>query len=255
LRKIVFILIVLSVVLSGCSVIRKSGRAACKEVKEVIDENSFLAVVKNNISNESFFIQKADVKITQEDISVRFIAGIKFRKPDSLLITLRSRTGIEAGRAFMTKDTILLNDRINKKLLIGNPEIIESKYGINPLFIFAVLGDIIIDQKELRGSVDCRKGILKKEFEINEKSVEYTIDCSKKKAVRAYFEGDIKTGNITIDYSNIIISNEIKYPQKIEIEDDLKSLNIVLEIKKIESPWDGKIEFVRGSGYKVVKIR
>jgi hypothetical protein len=245
----------LSVVLSGCFVFRKSGSTVGETVKEVIDENSFGSVVKNNISKENFYIQKADIKVTQDDISARFVAGIKFRKPDSLLISVRSRTGIEAGRAFITKDTILLNDRINRKLLIGNPEIIEAKYGIDPIFIFAVLGDIIIEEKELKGSLDCKKGILKREFEINNKSVEYTIDCSKKKAVRAYFEGDITTGNITIDYSNIVISDRIRYPQKIEIADDLKSLKIILEIRRIESPWDGKIEFVRGSGYKVVKIR
>jgi hypothetical protein len=245
----------LSVVLSGCSVFRKSGSTPGEAAKEVIDENSFASVVRNNISNENFYIQKADVKVTQDDISARFVAGIKFRKPDSLLISVRSRTGIEAGRAFITKDTILLNDRINRKLLIGNPEIIGEKYGIDPVFIFAILGDIIVDEKGLKESLSCKKGIYQNEFEIDNKSVEYTIDCSKKKAVRAYFEGDINNGNITIDYSNIIISEGIRYPQKIEIVDDLRSLNIILEIKKVVSPWDGRIEFVKGSGYKVVRIR
>jgi hypothetical protein len=255
LRKIIFISVVLSVFLSGCSVSRKSGSTARETVKEVYDDNSVGSVIRNNISKENFYIQKADIKVTQDNISARFIAGIKFRKPDTLLISVRSRTGIEAGRAFITKDTILLNDRINKKLLIGNPEIIEAKYGIDPIFIFAVLGDIIVDEKELKEPLDCKKGIFRKEFEINNRRVEYTIDCSKKKVVTAYFEGDIKTGNITIDYGNIMISDRIRYPQRIEITDDLRSLNIILEIKKIESPWDGKIEFVRGTGYKVVKIR
>jgi hypothetical protein len=245
----------LSVVLSGCSVFRKSGRTTGETVKEVNDENSVGSVIRNNISNENFYIQKADIKVTQDNVSARFIADIKFRKPDTLLVSVRSRTGIVAGRAFITKDTILLNDRINKKLLIGNPEIIEAKYGIDPIFIFTILGDIIVDEKELKGSLDCKKGIFRKEFEMNNKRVEYTIDCSKKKALTAYFEGDIRTGNITIDYSNIFISDRIRYPQRIEITDDLRSLNIILEIKKIESPWNGKIEFVRGSGYKVVKIR
>jgi hypothetical protein len=233
----------------------KSGKTVSNVERESSLENNMESVINNNLSTENFYIQKADIRVTQDNISVRFIASIKFRKPDSLLISVRSRTGIEAGRAFITKDTILINDKINKKLLIGDPEIIESKYGIDPLLILSIIGDVIIDEKEIRKSLDCKKGVYNSEFAFNNKTVEYTIDCNKKKAVRAYFEGDIKTGNITIDYSDIVFSNRMKYPQKIEISDDLKSINILLEIKKIESPWNGKIEFVRGSGYKVVKIR
>jgi hypothetical protein len=255
LRKIIAISIILSIILSGCSMSGKSGRTVSNYERDAFFENSMESIINNNLSNENFYIQKADIRVIQDNISVRFIASIKFRKPDSLLISVRSRTGIEAGRAFITKDTILINDKINKKLLIGSPEIIESKYGIDPLLILSILGDVIIDEKEIKKSLDCRKGIYSSEFALNNRIVEYTIDCNKRKAVRAYFEGDIKTGNITIDYRDIVFSNKMKYPQKIEIADDLKSINILLEIKKIESPWKGKIEFVRGAGYKVVKIR
>lgn len=255
MRKIIFISVILSVILSGCSISRKSGKTADSSVNVSAVENSMESIINNNLSRENFYIQRADIKVTQDNISVRFTASIKFRKPDSLLVIVKSRAGIDAGRAFITKDTILINDRINKKLLVGDPEIIESKYGIDPLLIFSVLGDVIIDEKEIGKSLECKKGIYSSEFEMNNKTVEYTIDCNRKKAVRAYFEGGINTGNITIDYGNIAIADGLKYPQKVEIADDLKSLNILIEIKKIESPWNGKIEFVRGSGYKVVKIR
>jgi hypothetical protein len=234
---------------------RKSGRIAQDSANELTVENDMGSIINNNLSKENFYIQRADIKVTQDNISVRFTASIKFRKPDSLLVIVKSRAGIDAGRAFITKDTILINDRINKKLLVGDPEIIESKYGIDPLLIFSILGDVIIDEKEIGKSLECRKGIYSSEFEMNNKTVEYTIDCNMKKAIRAYFEGGINTGNITINYGNIAISNGLKYPKKVEIADDLKSLNVLIEIKKIESPWNGKIEFVRGSGYKVVKIR
>ena len=47
----------------------------------------------------------------------------------------------------------------------------------------------------------------------------------------------------------------IRFPRLIEINDDLSSLNIVLEIKKIERPWNGKIGFVPGQGYKVIVLK
>lgn len=235
--------------------LKKSGRNGSYAEREISIDNNVGAVVRNNISNENFYIQRADIKVTQENITARFTAGIKFRKPDTLLVTARSRTGIEAGRAFITKDTILLRDRINKKLFIGNPEMIEAKYGVNPSLIFAVLGDVIVEESEMKRSLDCVKGIFRKELRFRNKSVEYTIDCARKKAVQTYFEGDIKTGNITINFSNIMSLNGVQFPQRIEIIDDLKSINIIIEIKKIESPWEGKIEFIPGSDYKVVKIR
>jgi hypothetical protein len=255
LRKIILISIVISVILSGCSTSRKSGRTAVNSTKEAAVENRMESIINNNLSKENFYIQRADIKITQDNISARLTASIKFRKPDSLLITVKSKVGIEAGRAFVTKDTIMVNDRINKRMFIGNPKIIESKYGIDPLLIFSVLGDVIIDDKEIDKLLDCKKGIYSSEFEMNRRAVEYTIDCSKKKAVKAYFEGDINTGNITIDYSDFVISGGLKYPKKVQMVDDLKSINVLLEIRKIEAPWKGRIEFVRGAGYKVVKIR
>ena len=35
----------------------------------------------------------------------------------------------------------------------------------------------------------------------------------------------------------------------------LNRWELVMEIKKIESPWKGKIGSVSGQGYKVIKIR
>jgi hypothetical protein len=255
LRKVIFILFVIQVILSGCSASRKTGRTTSNSVKEAAMENRMESIISNNLSNKNFYIQRADIKVTQDNISARFTAGIKFRKPDTLLITVKSRVGIEAGRAFITRDTIMMNDRINKKLFIGKPGVIESKYGIDPLLIFSILGDVIIDDKELIRQLDCKKGIYSSEFAMNGKDVEYTIDCSRKKAVKAYFEGGINTGNITIEYSDFVSSGGLKYPQKILIGDDLRSIDVVLEIRRIESPWNGRIDFVRGAGYKVVKIR
>jgi hypothetical protein len=255
LRKVIYILIIFSVIVESCSVYRKSRETTSRTEKEVTSDRSIESVIRNNLSNSDFYIQKADINVIQDGISVRFTAGIKFKRPDSLLIFARSRTGIEAGRAFITKDTVIINDRINRKVLIGKPAVIGAKYGIDPSLIFVVLGDMIVEEKDRVRPMECAKGIFTNEFEVHDKKVEYTIDCDRKKTKQAYFEGDIKTGNITIGLSDIIESEMVRFPRRIEISDDLKSLNIIVEIKKIESPWTGKIGFVPGAGYKVVKIR
>lgn len=212
-------------------------------------------LAEKNISNQSFYIPKAEVTVTQKNTAVRFTANIRFRKPDSLMVIVKSKVGLEAGRALITKNQVYINDRINRQMLTGDTKAIEQKYGIVPSLLFVVLGDFIIDDNEQIQGYSCLKGIYSDSFNIDSKKIEYKIDCNKMKPVQAYFEGDIKTGNITIDFRNIIDTKAVRFPQNIEINDDLNSIKINLEIKKIDSPWEGKINFVPGAGYKVIRVR
>jgi hypothetical protein len=241
-----------SFILFGCS---SSRKARSMKESEITSKNSMEAIVRNNLSNNDFYIQKAEINVIQDNISVRMVADIKYKKSDSLLITIRSRTGIEAGRAFISKDTLIIKDRFNKKLFIGKPDALGLKYGVDPLFIFTVLGDIVVEEKDKTSSIECIRGEFRKEYEIHQRKVEYIIDCQYKKIKQAYFEGDITTGNITIELSDFINENGIIYPGRVEINDDLKSLRIVIEIKKILLPWAGKLGSVVNQGYKVIKIR
>lgn len=241
---------------SGCSTAGKARKTsgAAGRVTEAT-ASTIESVIQNNLSNNSFYIQKADINIIQDNISVRLVADIKFRKPDTILITVRSRTGIEAGRALITNDTLIVRDRINKKLLIGKPEELGAKYGVDPSFIMAVLGDIVVEKMDRSQSMSCVRGEFSREFKVHGKNVEYIIDCQRRKLKQVYLEGDIKSGNITISMSDIVKSGDVIYPGKIVINDDLKSMSVIIEIRKIESPWNGKISAVSGQGYKVVKIR
>jgi hypothetical protein len=247
--------LVFSVVLASCSATRKGRNTVNYQKTESSGVNSLEAIFKNNISNNDFNIQKADINVVQDNISVRLMADLKFKKPDSLLITVRSRSGIEAGRAFISRDTLIIKDRVNKKLLIGIPEAIGAKYGIDPSFIFILLGDIVLDEKDRTKSIDCINEEYRKEYMINGKRVEYIVDCRHKKLKQIRFEGDVNTGNITIGLSDIKNTGGIIYPGRIEINDDLKTLGLIIEIKRIASPWTGKMGVFSGQGYKVIRIR
>jgi len=72
---------------------------------------------------------------------------------------------------------------------------------------------------------------------------------------KVYIEGDLRTGNVTILLSGIVQNGNISYPGKVIINDDLKELDIEIEISRIESPWQGSIGSVGGQGYRVVRIR
>lgn len=255
MQKIVLISVLVAGIISGCAGTRKYKTSKGVITDAAVYGNTLRSVTVNNLSAQNFYIQRADIKVTQENITVRMTATVKFRRPDTLLVTVKSRTGIEAARAFITRDTILVNDRINKKLYIGKPELIGSKYGIEPVLIYAILGDVIVDEGDEARLMECKKGINSMGLEVNKRRIVYTMDCNSRKAIETYFEGDIKSGNITLKFSDIMQAGKVKYPQNIEINDDLKSVSINVGIKKIELPWEGEIAFIPGSGYKVVKIR
>lgn len=248
-------ILMLCSILAACSVSRKAGKYSDKSVKSDIDENSIESVINNNLSNNSFYIQRADINVIQNNASARFTASIKYRKPDTTLITIRSKSGIEAGRALITSDTIIINDRINRKVLVGSPLMLGSKYGIEPALLFTVIGDIIVEEKDKGRLLNCMKGVYSDRFEINGKNMTYKIDCDRKKVVEALFQGDFKSGDITIGFDNMNNYKGLIYPGKIELDDDMNSIKIVVEIRKIESPWYGKITFIPGAGFKVIKIR
>ena len=255
MRKVVYIVILLFLILAACSVSRKADKYGNKSVISDIVENSVASVVHNNLSRSNFYIQKADINVIQNNASARFTASIKYRKPDTMLVTIRSKTGIEAGRALITKDTILINDRINRKILVGSPSVLGEKYGIEPELLFVVIGDIIVEEKDKGKLMNCVKGFYNDRVEINGKSLSYLIDCDRKKVSKAIFEGDFKSGDINMSFDDFRRFRGLIYPGKIELNDELNSVKISVEIRKIESPWYGRITFVSGSGFKVIKIR
>ncbi len=255
MQKIAVIIFIALIIFEGCSVSRKTNRGVKSTGREIAPANVLKAVVENNITNRNFYIPRASVTVTQNNVSTKFTANLKFRKPDTLLLSLRSKLGIEAGRAFVTNDTILINDRIGKNLLTGNPQNIKSKYGIEPVLLYIILGDMILDKGDQDRMVACQRGISKDEFEVRGKRIEYTLDCEVGKITRAYIEGDIASGNITLDFRNFLSQNSLIIPRSIEINDDLNSLKIEVKIEKIESRWDGKVEFIPGAGYEVIRLK
>jgi hypothetical protein len=245
----------LAILSFSCSVQKRSLRSNYESSGTTGNRNTLNEVLKNNLSNNDFYIQRADVRLTQENVTVRFNAAIKFKRPDSLLVSVKAKTGMEAGRALITRDTLIINDRINKRVIVGDAKSIRKKYGIDPYYIFALLGDLIVNERETARDIDCSRGLNMPRIQTNDKRIEYTIDCSMGKVVKALFEGDVRSGNILLNYSGFTALSRIMIPGKIEISDDLNNMNILIEIRKIEMPWNGQLKLITGSGYKIFRIR
>lgn len=255
MRKIAYIFISVVFLLTGCSVARKSSVLGENRKPSVNGVNTIENVIKKNLSYNSFLISKANISVNEEGFSGKFIASIKFKAPDSLLIAAKSKLGIEVGRLLLTKDTLFIIDRINKKLITGNPQALKRKFGLNRSVFFMILGDLVVDKTDAKRLMKCSNGSFSSDFVLGEQSINYQIDCKKNKITRAYLEGGIQSGNIEIKFNDIEETDNCSFPRSVVLLDDLSMLKVEIGIEKVDTGWNGKIEFNPDNGYKKVFLR
>lgn len=254
MRKIGSILFIF-ILLTGCSVLKK-GNKSNAEISVDLEKNSLEdKLEKQNLTNRSFFIQKADIEVYTDNENQSFSASIRFVVPDTFLISLRSKSGIEAARIFISKDTLLINDRINRKLYYGKPEYLEGRYGFSASLLPVILGDFIKDNKEEIINTNCLEGKLDLEQFLNGLKIRYTVDCKRGKIILVTQEGSLRDIDNKVRYSNFIRHGDILIPAKIQINIAESMTNINIRFKKIESPWKGSIEFIPGNKYELIELR
>jgi hypothetical protein len=253
LQKIVFILIFYLLGVS-CSITRNSNIRKSEFSKGFETENILESVRKVNITNRSFFIQKAEINIKSQSGRQRIIGSIKFDLGKRYLISIKGLSGIEAARILVSNDTILINDRLKRTLFYGSAAFLANKYGIPITVIAGLLGDFIYRGKEEESRSNCRDGKLSINFSENEVNVKYLIDCTKKKVILTVCEKKNEDGKKEINFDRFERNEDIVYPRRIEYKDLYNNVTITILIKKFESPLDGKIDFIPGKNYKLIRL-
>jgi hypothetical protein len=253
LRKVSFILICI-VAFVQCSVLKK-GNYRNIESSGVLSEKSILeSTKKKNITQDNFTVTKADIKIITNGGSENVIGSIKFENPDKYLISLKSRIGIEVTRIYISNDTILVNDRLNKKLYYGSPEYLERKYGL-PISVLPLLfGDYIEDSETFEHSYKCEAGKLSRFGTLDSLRVQYIIDCKKEKSIMAKLEGISLITNISFKYGRFFYEGSRFLPGEIKITDFKNSITLEIRIKKIEASSKGNIKFIPGRNYEIIRL-
>ena len=237
--------------LSACSVFKKGTRSEAPFRNNSSVNLNLAAVGELNLSSSGFFISKAEVEISGKDIDQNILCTVKFTPPESYLISLRSRTGIEAARLFVSGDTVLMNDRINRRLYYGSNEKLAEKYGFSYSTIALIFGDYLQSEQVNPAPVTCDEGLLRKRNMVERTMVEYTIDC---KLAKTIFASAGRKNELNLRYSDFKKYDRIVIPERVEIEDKSRQIKILLTIMKIEFPWEGSIEFIPGSGYEKIPL-
>jgi hypothetical protein len=207
-----------------------------------------------NITNSDFNITKAEIEIANDTEKQKMICNMKYKKSGIYLISLRNQAGIEAARIFITKDTLLINDRINKRIYYGEPNYLLDKYGITTTILPVVLGDFISDTGGDKVA-ECDNGKTVIIEKTGVKELEYTIDCRKKKVTEIKaFSFETKKG-ILIRFEKFNELEESTMPKSITITDNKEETRISIIIEKIEKGPEGDITFIPGKNYEAVLLK
>lgn len=245
-------LILGTLIMAGCSsgrISQSSGEAGLRGgVGSIGDIRSY------NLTNYDFQIQKASLEITSATGKEKLIASLKFMRPGTYLISLRNTSGIEAARFYITPDTILVNDRINRKLFHASPGYLKDKYGLSTIYLPVILGDLV-GSMEKNEKVECRNG----EYAIFEKTdsenLGFTVDCSKGK-VREVKSGNSNSDNrIIIQFDKFRNEGSLFFAGEINIRNEDEQEAIKMTIERISAGITEDIVFIPGKNYEDVILK
>jgi hypothetical protein len=252
LQKIIFILGILFFSVA-CAVTKKESRSRTEIVEE--DKDSLLFnLFKRNLSIEDFNILKLEIEFNYQNKKQLFLASVKFNKPDKFLISVRSKSGIEALRIYISRDTILVNDRINRRLYRGSPDYLKIKYGFTSSLIPVIFGDFLGDINSGNQKADCINGNVVVDYIIDGIKIKSEINCEYKKIISTSITASYENKDIVINFTDFVKFDKVLLPREILMKGLDEYGLIRMKIKSVEYPWTGEIEFVPGNKYKIMNL-
>jgi hypothetical protein len=240
-------------VIAGCSASRQiAGKNSVSGTGNAIE--TINRALSKNLTNTGFFIQKGKISTNSEGGRITLFFNMKFKKPDTYLISIRSRTGLEAFRIFLNSDTVLINDRLNQTVLIGEPLDFVQIAGIPFELLRVSMGDLFINRPEIRNNEGCINNEIKIDDYFMGLIIKSTVNCNISKTEKVMLTSGTPEEFINISYSKYRI-NDYNNPGKIIINDFSRKIKISIAVEKFIVPWLGEINFIPGSGYAVKRLK
>ena len=235
--------------ISACSVSNISQTGLTN--RGLTDANSAIkSTIENNITNDGFFINKGKISTSGETGRISLYFTMKYKLPATYLISLRSKTGLEAYRIFISGDTVLINDRLNKTLLTGSPFDFERITGIPSELLKISIGDFFYNEPKYEKQENCTNGELKLSDYFLGMIVKTTLDCAVGKPKSLLLTTGITDEYINVEYRKYR-DDKKKLPKIVEVYDFRRKIKIKISVFKYSSPWYGDIQFIPGSGYNI----
>jgi hypothetical protein len=251
LQKVTGILFIIFI-LTSCSLMNKSSISSGR--KSDTNNISINDVIESNVGRNSFYIEKAEVSYSSDSIKERFLINLKFEYPDKYLLSVRSKTGFEAMRIFISKDTLLINDRINQKLFYGKDKFLVTKFGFSAKIIPVVFGDLVLGNGSDTIIFPCSENISKIESSLKGRKINYSINCNYKKVNSAFLEYNTGERLEELRFEKFKNFENLIIPTQIVMKEVKNNIMIWINIIKMHSGLSDSIEFIPGKKYEQIEL-
>ncbi|HOB82872.1 MAG TPA: DUF4292 domain-containing protein [Bacteroidales bacterium] len=249
------IILIVTVILSGCTAVRKAN-VTIPAVRNVENDMSLTErIIGSNLTAKDFNILKANVEVINNGEEQKLIASIKYRRNGNYLVTIRNRSGIEAARAMVTSDTVLINDRIYRRLYCGSSDYLSNKYGVSADLLPLVFGDYLDGLTETEVLKDCSNGTSEIQGYHHNKELWYSLDCKSAKVTSVTVSEKYGTAGINMKFGNFKSEGNSLYPGRISLEDVSGKTKILIEIISIDFADQRELEFISGRNYERIILK
>lgn len=235
----------------ACTPLKNAEKTA-----NITDNKQFIELQKIkalNISGRDYSILKAVVKISSAEEKNEFLVNFRFQKPDTFMFSMKSKIGMEAARVLISKDTILINDRLNRRLYYGSSSYLFEKYGVNINNLHIIMGDLITRGLEKNDTLRCENGEAIFSDQLGGRKIEYKINCKTGKITDTYIESENE--EIHLRFEKHIAEGKVYIPGIIKIVDKNNETEVNIKIEKFTSSEVGNIRFIPARDYERILLK
>jgi len=250
LQKTALILFLMPFI-TGCAILKKENTVRTDERKNGVSYQQISAL---NLTNKDFNIIKAEIDIIKGSKREKMLGNIKYKEPETYLISIRNRSGIEGARILIKSDSIMVNDRINKKLYYGSTDYLNKKYGITTGILPVIIGDFIIGKDDNK-IITCTKNETYINTEIGSKKIHFKIDCGKKKVTGVNIEDEITEKVLEIEFKKFEKNAYWSIARNITIKSNEEDERIEINIERLEFVMENEITFIPGKKYEKILLK
>lgn len=249
--KIILLAATIALMLGSCSGSRKIVRQANPRMRTVQSITGKELIMNNTLAGKDFEISKFRAKVTTGEDNNSF-SGYLRHSGDSYLISIRTIAGIEAARIYFDRDSVKINDRINRQYIHGRFSALRSRYGIDWDDIPLLLGDITTTFPEEQ-VINCIGGFGEYTNKEGNKLYQFTMSCAEGRLTEVSVIDGISGRSLRAFFKSFIRENGLVYPGFIIIESGGTKAEISIE--RVNSDSKPTIKFRKGSGYDELVIR
>jgi len=245
------LILFISLTITGCFSAREAEKTVLKKNTE---KSNSISLKEGNITNYDFSVQKAEIELDINGEKQRFLASVKYEETGIYLVSLKSRSGIEAVRFYKDGDSVLINDRINKKYYYNSIENFPARYKTFLIALPLLFGDFIRND-ENRFLNQCKNGIIEyveQEYYIKTR---YIIDCNLEKLKIAEVYSENEQDKIIFNYKKFANHGKVYYPEQIVIESKFNEMIIKINIDDIEFIETEGIKLIPGRNFEKVILK